>query len=127
MIPPRTESFGQRDLAHGDSRDARNAVVLRQTFIEKREVGIDDVACRKVAVEQFLDEETRFFDSGELERVVEFVVVIESGGRGAVVDLPQVEPVVGERVDEAAGLRVVEQAIGLGFEDFGVAEPALRG
>ena len=117
----------ERDLAHRDSRHAGDAVVLRQTFVEEREVGIDDGARRQVAVEQFLDEETGLFDGGELQRVVEFVVVVEGGGGGAVVDLAEVEPVVGERVDEAARLRVVEQAIGLGSEDFGSAEPALRG
>ena len=101
--------------------------MLRQTFIEKREVGIDDGARREVAVEEFVDEEASFFDGGELERVVEFVVVIEGAGRGAVVDFAEVEPVVGQSVDEAAGLRVVEQAIGLGSEDLGAAETALRG
>ena len=119
--------FRERDLAHRDSVDAGDAVVFRQTFIEEREVGIDDGARREVAVEQFLHEETGFFDGGELQRIVEFVVVVEGGGGRAVVDLAEVEPVVGESVDEAAGLRVVEQAIGLGSEDFGLAELALRG
>ncbi len=127
MIPPRTESFGSVHLAHRDSADAGDAVVFRQAFVQEREVGIDDGARRQVAVEEFLDEEAGFFDGGELERVVEFVVVVESGRWGAVVDLAEVEPVVGESVDEAAGLRVIQQAIGLGPEDFGVAEPALRG
>ena len=107
--------FRERDLAHRDSADAGDAIVFRQTFVEEGEVGIDDGARREVAVEEFLDEETGFFDGGELERVVEFVVVIEGAGRGAVVDLAEVEPVVGQSVDEAAGLRVVEQAIRLGF------------
>ena len=81
----------------------------------------------QVAVEQFLDEQAGFFDGGQLERVVEFVVVVERGGGRAVVDFAEVEPVIGESVDEAAGLRVVEQAIGLRSEDVGLAEPALRG
>ena len=119
--------FRERDLAHRDSGHAGDAVVFRQTLIEEREVGIDDGTRREVPVEQFLDEEPGFFHGGELERVVEFVVVVERGGGGAVVDLAEVEPVVGESVDEAAGLRVVEQAIGLRSENFGVAEPALRG
>ena len=56
--------------------------MFRQTFVEEREVGIDDGARREVAFEQFLDKEAGFFDGGELERVVEFVVVVESGRRG---------------------------------------------
>ena len=73
--------FRERDLAHRDPGDARDAVVFRQTFIEEREVGIDDGARREVAIEEFLDEEAGLFDGGELERVVEFVVVIEGAGR----------------------------------------------
>ena len=81
MMPPRTESFGSATLRIATPRDAGDAVVFRQTFIEEREVGIDDAARREVAIEQFLDEEARLFDGGELERVVEFVVVIEGAWR----------------------------------------------
>jgi predicted RNA-binding protein with TRAM domain len=96
-------------------------------FVEERKVGIDDGARREVAVEQFLDEQTGLLNRRELQGVVEFVVIVQGGGRGAVVNLAKIEPVVGERVDEAAGPRIVEQAVSLGSEDFGIAEPALRG
>ena len=101
--------------------------MLCESFIEKREVGIDDVARGEVALEQFLDEETGFVDRRELERVVELVIVVESGRGGAVVDLSQVKPIVREGVDEAAGLRIVEQAVGLRAENLGTSEPVLGG
>jgi hypothetical protein len=100
--------------------------VFSQTFVEECEIRIDDRAGWEIPVEEFLDEEARFFDSRELERVVEFVVVVERGGRGAIVDPAEIKSVVRESLDEAARLRIIEQAIGLGDEDFGVAEAALR-
>ena len=101
--------------------------MFRQMLIEEREIGIHDCARREIFVEEFLDEQTGFFYRRKFQGVVQFVVVVKGGGRRAVVDLAEVEPIVGERVDEPAGLRIFEQTIGLGAEDFGIAEPALSG
>ena len=127
MRPPQTGILRERDLAHGGARHSGHAVELSQAFIEESEIGIDDGPRRKVFSEQLLNEEPGLFHGGELERVVEFVVVIQSGGGRSVVDLAEIEPVVCKGVDEAAGLRVVEQAVGLGPENVGIVEPARRG
>ena len=42
-------------------------------------------------------------DRGELQGIVEFVIVVQRRGRRRVVDLVQIEPVIGERFDEARG------------------------
>src|SRR5579871_1531572 len=118
--------FRQRDLAHSDSVDAGDAVMFRESLIEEGEVGIDDGARRKVPVEHLVYEQSRFFDGGELEWIVEFVIVVKRSGGGAIVDLAEVEPVVGERIDEPAGPWVIEQTIGLRSQDFGIAEPPLH-
>ena len=65
------------DFAHLGPFDSRNAVQISEAFVEEREVGIDDVARREVFVEELFDEQACFVDGGELERVVELVVVIE--------------------------------------------------
>src|SRR6185437_12818445 len=62
--------FRQCDLPHGDSRHAGYAVMSREALIQKSEVRIDDVPRGKILIHQFLDEETRFFDGGEFQRVV---------------------------------------------------------
>ncbi len=74
-----------------------------------------------------MNEEARLLDGGELQGIVEFIVVVQRRRGRTVVRLAEIEPVVRERVDKAARLRVVEQAVGLGSQDFGIAEPALRG
>ena len=48
-------AFGcQRDAAESAPVHVGNSVVFRQTFIQECEVGIDNVACRQIAVEQGL-------------------------------------------------------------------------
>src|SRR4029077_13758792 len=63
---------------------------------------------------QLREEQLRLLQGRQLQGVVEFVIVVQRGGRRRVVDLPQVEPVIGERLDEAPRLRVVQQPLRLG-------------
>ena len=58
---------------------------------------------------------------------VQFVVVVERGRGRGVVDLAQVQPIVGERLDEAPGFRVVQEPLGLRAQDFGAAQLAALG
>ncbi len=113
ISPPRTLSAGSFTLRKFDARDALDAVMVGQPLVEEREVRIDDVPRRQVGPQQLGEEQPRLLDCRQLQRVVEFVVVVKRGGRRRVVDLPQVEPVVGERLDEPPRLRVVEHPLGL--------------
>src|SRR5277367_1076400 len=76
--------FGEHDPAHSYSTDAGDAVVFCQPFIEEREVRVNDGARRQITVEHFLNEKTGFFHGGQLQWVVEFVVVVKGAGRRAV-------------------------------------------
>src|SRR3712207_7117330 len=61
------------------------------------------------------------------EQVVEVVVRVQDLVRGGGVDLPQVQPVVEEGVDEPPGLRVVQQPLGLVAEGVRIVQrPADR-
>ena len=93
--------------------------MVGQPLVQEREVRIDDVPRRQVGAQQFGEEEPRLLQRGQLQRVVELVIVVERGGRRGVVDLAQVEPVVGERLDEVAGARRIEQALGLDAQSGG--------
>ena len=89
--------------------------MIRQAFIQKREVGINDVARRKIPYEQFFHEQTCFLDGGKFQRVVQLIVVIQSRGRRSVIDLPQVEPLISEAFNKSGELRIIEQTIRLRF------------
>src|SRR4029453_6843099 len=83
-----------------DTSDAGDTVMVRQPLVQERKVRIDDVPRRQIGAQQFREEQASLLHGRQLERIVELVIVVERGGRRRVVDLPQVEPVIGERLDE---------------------------
>ena len=93
-----------------------------EAFVQISEVCSDDVSRRQIRAQQFGEEQLRLVQRGEFERRVQFVVVVDSRRRRSVVDLAQVEPVVGERIDEAARLRILEQPLGLRAQHFGLVQ-----
>ena len=125
---PAAEAVGrQLHLAESGAGDAGDAVMVGQPLVQEREVRIDDVTRRQVGAQELGEEEPRLLQRGQLQRVVELVIVVERGGRRRVVDLPQVEPVIGERLDEAARLGIVEHPLGLGAQHVGPGQLAAVG
>ena len=125
---PAAEAVGrQLHLAESGAGDAADAVMLGQPLVQEREVRIDDVPRRQVGAQEFGEEEPRLLQRRQLQRVVELVIVVERGGRRRVVDLPQVEPVIGERLDEAARLGIVEHPLGLGTQHVRLVQLAAVG
>ena len=127
ITPPRRLSAGSFTLRNRDAGDAGDAVMVGQPLVQEGEVRIDDVPRRQVGAQELGEEEPRLLQRGQLQRVVELVIVVERGGRRRVVDLPQVEPVIGERLDEAARLGVVEHPLGLGAQHVRLAQLAAVG
>ena len=114
----------ERDLPHLGPRDPLDAVVPGQPLVEKREIGIDDVPRRQILFQEFRDEEPRFLHGSQLQRVVQLVVVVKRRGGGVVVDLTEVEPIVGKGLDETPRFGIVEHPLGLGSQHSRVAQCA---
>ncbi len=81
-----------------------------QVGYHKRDILVDRVEesseAQKDAEEQFQSALEHFsavvnFDGGELEWIIKLIVVVECRRRRVVIDLFQVEPVIGERFDES--------------------------
>ena len=117
--------LGEGHPAHLDPVDAGNLVVRREPLVQEGEVGIDDIARGQIVVEQFRKEVARLLDRGFVERLVEIVVVVERRRRSGVLDLPELQPVVEERMDEALRLWVGEHPIRLRLERGGLAQLSL--
>ena len=98
-----------------------------EAFVEVGEVGIDDGAGGQVAPQHLVEVTLRLQEGGLSERVVEVVVVVESGGGRGILHFSEVDPVVEKRFLETLRLRVGEQAIGLGAKHGRFVERALRG
>ena len=79
------------------------------------------------AAQQLGEEQPRLLQRRQLQRVVQLVIVVKRGGRRRVVDLPQVEPVIGERLDEAPRLGIVEHPLGLRPQHVRLAQLAAVG
>jgi hypothetical protein len=52
--------------------------MVGEAFVQNGEIGIDYIARREVPVQKFLNEKAGLFDCGELEGIVEFVVIVQS-------------------------------------------------
>src|SRR5687767_15053197 len=98
-----------------------------EAFVEHREVGRDEIASGQIVPKQFGEEELRLGLRRLGEQVVEVIIAVEVRiGRGGE-HLAQVEPVIEERVDELARLRMGEQALGLCAQHVGFVQLATRG
>src|SRR4051794_31134722 len=87
--------LGQIDAAKLCAGHTLNPIKLREAPVKKSEIGIDQVFRRVISAHELRDEKSCFLERSLFEWIVEFVVVIERGRWRGVVDLAQIEPVVG--------------------------------
>jgi hypothetical protein len=110
---------GQAHLAERRARHALDAVVPCQAIIEQGEVGFHHIADRPIRADQFGKIRAGLIDHGQLEKAVEL-------GKKALLgtgelDIPQVEPGIGEIGNEPPAVGMPEQAIHLGGQRRGIA------
>ena len=98
-----------------------------EALVEKDVVRRGEVAHRPVGAEQIGEEGLRLRLRGFLEQIVEIIVGVERGVRRGAADLPQIEPVVEERLGEALRFGVVNQAVGLRAQHLGPVQRAAVG
>ena len=101
--------------------------MLGEAFVQEGKVGVDHIPRRQVFLQQLGEEQPRLGERGLDQRFVEIVIGIECIGRRGGVVFPQLEPVIEKCVDETAGLRVVQQALGLGAKHLGPPQFAAGG
>ena len=101
----------QRNAADVATSDAGDAVVVGEALIEHREVGFHEVGDAEVFRDQLAQVGARFRDHAVLQVLASFGVKLRVGLGG--VDLPQVEPLVGEVGDEAIRAWIGQEAVGL--------------
>src|SRR5262249_16166662 len=98
-------------LAELESLDTGNMVVLRQSFVEEREIGRDEVRQAQVLAQQLVEKPVSLFDHRRLEHVIEFGV--ETNIRRCEVDIAQAQPLTDEVLRKRGRLRRVEQSLDL--------------
>lgn len=108
-----------------DEIDRFEIVVIAEAGVKEADVGLEELGDGAIFSNEGGDELLRFFFEGEGKGEVE---IFETAGVGlGGVDVAEVEPLVGEVLDEAGGLGVGEEAGDLFVEDLGIAEFAFGG
>ena len=99
----------------------------RQPVVRKQKIGIDDCRRRHVLADHRRDERPGLHPHALHQIVVEAVFGIEADVGLVAAKVPQVEPVVGEVLDEPRKPRIVDEPIDLRAEHLGAAELATGG
>ena len=104
--PPRSLPAPSADAAEVTAVDVRNAVVLRQPFVDERVVGAQQIQHAAILAEDAVEEQLGFLP----ERLTEIVVEVrkQSHVRRDRREVAQVQPLRGEVVHERARPRVGE-------------------
>ena len=96
----------------------------RETVVGKQKLAVDDRRRRHVLADHRRDERAGLHAHALHQIVVETVFGIEADVGLVAAEVPQIEPVVGEVVDEARTPRVVEKPVDLRAEHLGAAQIA---
>ena len=111
--PPRRRSV-RRDPAELVAGDAGDPVVPGQPLVEERVVGVEEVGDRPVVVDDRGEEQLDLAGHRQAERLVEAGEPAPVGA--GQLEVPGLEPLAGEVLDELPGLRVLEHPGDLGVE-----------
>ena len=104
------------------ARDTFDAVVAGEPFVDERVVGVQQLEDVAVLADHAAEHEFGFL----LERLAQVVVELAAFGlRGG--ELPQMQPLGREVVDQRARLRVREHSFHLALDFAGLAQPLLGG
>ena len=99
--------------------DVRDAVVSRETLVDERVVGIEQVDDAAILVQDGREQKSRLLRKRLAQILVE--VLRDRANR---LELPQHEPLRSEVLDECVRLRVGEHAANLALEHVAIAERA---
>ena len=114
----------QRHAAELFPGHAGDLVMFGDAAVEHQKVGMDEVAQLRIVAEQFGEERVRFADHGRFEDVVEFRVELPVGlGE---VDLPQLEPLADEVLDERPRPWGGQHPLDLAVQDRGLVQGPAR-
>ena len=118
--PPRTLSGRQRHAPELRAVNVRHAVVLRQALIEERVVGPQQVEHAAVLLDDALEKELGLLTEGPPQIVVEHREHPPIGhNRG---EIPQIQPLSGEVVDQRFRARVRQHPPNLLLEHLRIAQ-----
>ncbi len=116
-------SVCQLDAAELRPPDARDAVVPRQSLVEKRVVGRQQLDHAAILANLVLDEQLGFLPQRVAEVLVELGKRLRVGRDAA--HVAQVEPLAGKIADERRGTRIGEHPFDLPPQHHGIRQPAL--
>src|SRR5690606_18421508 len=118
----RVELGAERHAAEVTAVDSRNPVMTREALVDERVVGGQQIQNAAVLVNDAREEELRLALEALPQSVVEIRELVRV--RMDVVEVPQVEPLTREVLDERRGLRIREHARHLGGKHLRPAELA---
>ena len=117
--------IGESDFSKMATLDAGDAVVFCELAVEEAKVGSEEFFEGEVLVEQ-VGEEVLGFDLHGVSEIVA-VVVSEVGRRWHSSDVVKFEPDADKVANEALCFWVIEHAVNLGVQDFGLVEAVALG
>ena len=117
---PAAGAVGQRDAPEAAPADVGDPVVPREPLVDEREVGVDQIQDAAILADDGLEQQFRLAPEGVAEVAVELLRC-----RRHVVELPQLQPLSGQIVDERRGRGIRQHAPRLLLEHRGIGEPAL--
>ena len=98
-------AVGERHAAEPAPADVGDAVVARQALVHERVVGVDEIEDAAIVADDGVEEQLRL----ARERVAEVAVELPGAGRD-VVELPQLQPLAGQVLDQRRGARIGQHA-----------------
>ena len=122
-----SDTFGrQRNTAHRDAGNRREAVEFSEAVVEVRKIGVDELEDTAVILEQISKEESRFrrqmtcaggrrFWSRIPSHSIQEQFLVWHGG----VEVAEVQPLIEKIFDEGLRARRCEQAFRFAAQDFG--------
>ena len=96
--------------------------MLCEPVVDKGVLRIPEISCATVVSDKVEEESAGFLEHGRLEQVVELLVQLFVRGGG--VNLPQLQPVVGEPLNESAGIGRSQQAFCLRKKHSRIQQPS---